>query len=129
VRKAVAAIAATETAAVLEHYGIEVLRGHAAFASPRQVTVDGRALRARGFVLATGSRPAIPAVPGLAGVPYLTNENIFDLTERPASVAILGGGAVGCELAQALRRLGSQVTVMAMRVGMFTGRLAQTTYA
>ena len=61
-------------------------------------------------------------------MPYLTNENIFDLTERPASVAILGGGAVGCELAQALRRLGSQVTVMAMRVGMFTGRLAQTTY-
>ena len=128
-RKAVAAIAATETAAVLKHSGIEVLRGHAAFASPRQVTVDGRALRARGFVLATGSRPAIPAVPGLAGVPYLTNENIFDLTERPASVAILGGGTVGCELAQALRRLGSQVTVMAMRVGMFTGRLAQTTYA
>ena len=111
-RKAVAAIAATETAAVLEHYGIEVLRGHAAFASPRQVTVDGRALRARGFVLATGSRPAIPPVPGLAGVPYLTNENIFDLTELPARLAILGGGAVGCELAQALRRLGSQVTVM-----------------
>jgi len=57
-------------------------------------------------------------------VPYLTNENIFDLTELPASVAILGGGTVGCELAQALRRLGSQVTVMAMRVGMFAGHPA-----
>ena len=111
-RKAVAAIAATETAAVLKHSGIEVLRGHASFTSPRQVTVDGRALRARGFVLATGSWPAIPPVPGLAGVPYLTNENFFDLTELPASLAILGGGAVGCELAQALRRLGSQVTVV-----------------
>src|SRR5262249_7706830 len=112
VRKAVAAIAATETAAVLERHGIEVLRGHAAFASPRQVTGDGRALRAHGALLAAAARPAIAAVPGLAGVPYLTNENIFDLTELPASVAILGGGAVGCELAQALRRLGSQVTVM-----------------
>ena len=77
VRKAVAAIAATETAAVLEHYGIEVLRGHAAFASPRQVTVDGRALRARGFVLATGSRPAIPAVPGLAGGAVLDQREHF----------------------------------------------------
>jgi pyruvate/2-oxoglutarate dehydrogenase complex dihydrolipoamide dehydrogenase (E3) component len=112
VRKVVAAIAATETAAVLERDGIEVLRGHVVFTSPRQVTVDGQALRARGFVLATGSRPAIPPVPGLAGVPYLTNENIFELTELPASLAILGGGAVGCELAQALRRLGSQVTVL-----------------
>ena len=112
VRKVVAAIAATETAAVLEHEGIEVLRGHAAFTSPQQVTVDGRVLRGRGFVLATGSRPAIPSVPGLVGVPYLTNEDFFDLAELPASLAILGGGAVGCELAQALHRLGSQVTVM-----------------
>lgn len=112
VRAAVAAIAATETAAVLSRQGIEVLRGHAAFTSPRQVTVDGRALRARGFVLATGSRPAIPPVPGLTEVPYLTNENVFGLEALPASLAILGGGAIGCELAQALRRLGSQVTVI-----------------
>jgi pyruvate/2-oxoglutarate dehydrogenase complex dihydrolipoamide dehydrogenase (E3) component len=112
VRKAVAAIAATETAEVLIRRGIDVLRGHAAFTAPREVTVDGRVLRARGFVVATGSRPAVPPVPGLARVPYLTNENVFDLTSLPASLAILGGGAVGCELAQALARLGSQVTLV-----------------
>jgi len=112
VRNAVAAIAPTETADVLRRHGIEVLRGHAAFASPRQITVDGRTLRARSFVLATGSRPAIPPVPGLAGVPYLTNENVFELDGLPASLAVLGGGAVGCELAQAFRHLGSEVTVV-----------------
>jgi pyruvate/2-oxoglutarate dehydrogenase complex dihydrolipoamide dehydrogenase (E3) component len=97
---------------VLSRRGIEVVCGRAAFTSPREVTVDGRVLRARGFVVATGSRPAVPPVTGLAGVPYLTNENVFDLTELPASLAILGGGAVGCELAQAFARLGSQVTLV-----------------
>jgi len=112
VREAVAAIAATETAEVLKRSGIEVLRGRAAFRSRRSITVDGRALSARGLVVATGSRPAVPPVPGLAGVPYLTNENVFNLTELPASLAILGGGAIGCELAQAFARLGSQVTLI-----------------
>jgi pyruvate/2-oxoglutarate dehydrogenase complex dihydrolipoamide dehydrogenase (E3) component len=112
VRKAVAAIAATETAEVLSRQGIEVRRGLAAFRSPREITVDGRVLRARGLVVATGSRPAVPPVSGLAGIPYLTNENVFDLTELPASLAVLGGGAVGCELAQAFARLGSQVTLV-----------------
>ncbi len=74
--------------------------------------MDGRPLRARRFVLATGSRPAVPPLPGLAELPYLTNENVFELAALPASLAILGGGAVGCELAQAFRRLGSQVTVI-----------------
>jgi pyruvate/2-oxoglutarate dehydrogenase complex dihydrolipoamide dehydrogenase (E3) component len=112
VHKAVAAIAATETGEVLTRRGIEVVRGRAAFTSPREVTEDGRVVRARGFVVATGSRPAIPPVSGLAGVPYLTSENVFDLTELPASLAILGGGAVGCELAQAFARLGSNVTLV-----------------
>jgi pyruvate/2-oxoglutarate dehydrogenase complex dihydrolipoamide dehydrogenase (E3) component len=112
VREAVAAVAATETAEVLARRGIEVVRGRAAFTSPREVTVDGRVLRARGFVVATGSRPAVPPVIGLAEVPYLTNENVFGLTGLPSSLAILGGGPVGCELAQAFARLGSQVTLV-----------------
>ena len=112
VRNAVAVIAATETAAVLQRRGIEVAGGRAAFRSPRELTADGRVLRARGFVVATGSRPAVPPVAGLAEVPYLTSENVFDLTELPASLAILGGGAVGCELAQAFARLGSRVTLI-----------------
>jgi pyruvate/2-oxoglutarate dehydrogenase complex dihydrolipoamide dehydrogenase (E3) component len=115
VRQAVAAIAATETPDVLERQGIEVLRGHAAFTSLRQISVDGRALRARSCVLATGSRPTLPPLLGLAPgpeqVPYLSNENVFGLTRLPGSLAILGG-AVGCELAQAFRRLGADVTVI-----------------
>jgi pyruvate/2-oxoglutarate dehydrogenase complex dihydrolipoamide dehydrogenase (E3) component len=112
VRQAVAAIAATETPEVLERRGVEVLRGHAAFTSPRQVSVDGRTLRARSFVLATGSRPAVPPIPGIEQVPYLTNEDVFGLTRALGSLAILGGGAVGCELAQPFRRLGADVTVI-----------------
>jgi pyruvate/2-oxoglutarate dehydrogenase complex dihydrolipoamide dehydrogenase (E3) component len=94
VRQAVATIAATETAEVLAAGGIEVVRGHAVFTSPRELSVAGRVLRARRFVIATGSQPATPPVPGLAGARYLTNETVFDLTELPARLAVLGGGAV-----------------------------------
>ena len=109
---AVAAIAATETPAVLAREGIEVFRGRAVFTSPREVSAGGRALRARAFVVATGSQPSVPPVPGLAGTGYLTNETIFGLGELPGRLAVLGGGPVGCELAQAFARLGSQVTVI-----------------
>jgi pyruvate/2-oxoglutarate dehydrogenase complex dihydrolipoamide dehydrogenase (E3) component len=116
VRDAVAAIAATETAQVLAREGIEVLRGRAAFTAPGEISVGGQVLRARRFVIATGSRPAIPPVPGLADADYLTNETIFGLDsglgELPGRLAVLGGGAVGCELAQAFARLGSQVVVI-----------------
>jgi pyruvate/2-oxoglutarate dehydrogenase complex dihydrolipoamide dehydrogenase (E3) component len=112
VRGTVAAIAATETADALAREGVEVLRATAAFTSPREVKAGGRALRARGFVIATGSRPAIPPVPGLAEVDYLTNETLFGLGGLPDRLLVLGGGAVGCELAQAFARLGSQVTVV-----------------
>src|SRR5260370_11321800 len=112
VRDAVATIAATETAEVLAREGIEVRRGRAAFTAPRQISVDGRTLRARRFVVATGSRPAIPPLPGLAQTGYLTNETVFGLAELPGRLAGLGGGAVRCELAQAFARLGSTVTLI-----------------
>jgi pyruvate/2-oxoglutarate dehydrogenase complex dihydrolipoamide dehydrogenase (E3) component len=112
VRHAVAAIAATETPDVLGREGIEVLRGRAVFTSPREVSVDGRGLRARAFIVATGSQPSVPPVPGLSETGYLTNETIFGLGELPGRLAVLGGGPVGCELAQAFARLGSQVTVI-----------------
>jgi pyruvate/2-oxoglutarate dehydrogenase complex dihydrolipoamide dehydrogenase (E3) component len=112
VQQAVTRVAATESAQVLAREGIDVLAGHARLTAPRELDVDGRRIRARSLVLATGSRPAIPAIPGLADVPYLTNENVFDLTESPDSLAILGGGATGCELAQAFHRLGVDVTVI-----------------
>jgi pyruvate/2-oxoglutarate dehydrogenase complex dihydrolipoamide dehydrogenase (E3) component len=116
VRDAVAAIAATETPDVLAREGIEVLRGRAVFTSPQEVSVGGRVLRARAFVVATGSQPSAPPVPGLAGTGYLTNETIFGLGELlgelPGRLTVLGGGPVGCELAQAFARLGSHVTVI-----------------
>jgi pyruvate/2-oxoglutarate dehydrogenase complex dihydrolipoamide dehydrogenase (E3) component len=112
VRHAVAAIAATETPEALAREGIEVLRGRAVFTSPREVSIGGRPLRARAFVVATGSQPPDPPVPGLAEAGYLTNETIFGLSELPKRLAVLGGGPVGCELAQAFARFGSQVTVI-----------------
>ena len=69
-------------------------------------------IRARRFVIATGSTPAVPPIPGLDSGPYLTNETIFDLKERPEHLIIIGAGPVGLEMAQAFRRLGSSVTVL-----------------
>ncbi|HUZ25510.1 MAG TPA: FAD-dependent oxidoreductase [Streptosporangiaceae bacterium] len=112
VRDAVAAIAATETAEILSREGIEVLRGRAVFTAPRDISAGGRAVRGGRFVIATGSRPAVPPVPGLAETAYLTNETVFGLDQLPGRLAVLGGGAVGCELAQAFTRLGSEVTII-----------------
>lgn len=112
VREVVAQVAATESAEALRREGIEVVRGSARFLSPRAIEVDGRRLTAPRIVVATGSAPALPAIPGLAEAPYLTNETVFDLEAPPASLAVLGGGAIGCELAQAFGRLGSRVTLV-----------------
>lgn len=97
----------------LAREGIEVVTGHARFTSPEVVETDaGEQLRAERFVVAVGSRAAVPDVPGLAALAPLTNEDVFDLTELPAHLLVLGGGPIGCELAQAFRRLGSQVTLV-----------------
>ena len=112
VRDAVTTIAATENAAALRAEGIDVTLGRARFTGPGRIEVDGRPVRAARFVVATGAAPLIPPIPGLDGLTYLTNETVFDLTELPPSLAVLGGGAIGCELAQAFARLGSHVTVV-----------------
>lgn len=112
VRAAVARIAATESAEVFRREGIDVLEGRARFTGPRRIEVAGRQLGSQRLVLATGSRPAIPRITGLDQLDYLTNESVFDLQRLPGSVAVLGGGPVGCELAQALRRFGARVTVV-----------------
>jgi pyruvate/2-oxoglutarate dehydrogenase complex dihydrolipoamide dehydrogenase (E3) component len=111
-RRSIETIAATENDEVLRREGIEVLHGWAEFCSPDIIDVDGRRLTARRFVLATGARPAVPPIEGLDQLEVLTNENVFALDELPTSLAVLGGGAIGCELAQAFRRLGAQVTVV-----------------
>ena len=105
-------VAVSEDAGVLAREGITVIEGRAHFTGPRRLAVGGRALLAKRVVIATGSSPAVPPVPGLADVPYLTNETVFGLTSLPRSLAVLGGGAVGCELAQAFARFGTDVRVI-----------------
>jgi len=107
-----AQIAPNDSQERFEKLGVEVLRGEASFVSPREVRVEGRTLNAANFVIATGTRPAVPKLAGLENVSYFTNETIFDqLNDRPESMLILGGGPIGCEMAQAFARLGVQVTL------------------
>ncbi|MEN9222577.1 MAG: FAD-dependent oxidoreductase [Thermostichus sp. BF3_bins_97] len=95
--------------------GVEIVFGKGRFVDERTFEVEGRRVQARAFVVATGSRPLIPPLPGLAEVGCLTNESVFDLTRLPKSVAVIGAGPIGCELGQALARLGSEVTLIASR--------------
>jgi pyruvate/2-oxoglutarate dehydrogenase complex dihydrolipoamide dehydrogenase (E3) component len=111
-RAVVGQIAATENPDVLRREGVEVVEGHARFTGARSLSVDGLSVQANAVVIATGSRPAVPPIAGLDTVDFLTNETVFDLAELPASIAVLGGGAIGCELAQAFRRFGSAVEIV-----------------
>jgi pyruvate/2-oxoglutarate dehydrogenase complex dihydrolipoamide dehydrogenase (E3) component len=90
--------------------GVEVIQGEARITSPWTVTVNGQTLTTCAIVIATGARPFIPAIPGLEQVNYYTSETIWSLTQRPKRLVVLGGGPIGCELAQAFARLGCQVT-------------------
>ncbi len=110
--RAVETIAATEDDAVFASEGIDVIHGRARFTSATEVDVEGDRVMAARVVIATGAGPVVPPIPGLDGVKYLTNETIFDLARQPERLVVLGGGAIGCELAQAFRRLGSGVTII-----------------
>ncbi|MBA2609348.1 MAG: FAD-dependent oxidoreductase [Actinobacteria bacterium] len=112
VHASVASIAATEDDEALQREGVDVMHGSARLRGPGVIDIDGTSVTARRIVLATGTGPAIPPIDGLDEVAYLTNETVFDLTELPRSLAVVGGGAIGCELAQAFARLGSHVTVI-----------------
>jgi pyruvate/2-oxoglutarate dehydrogenase complex dihydrolipoamide dehydrogenase (E3) component len=112
IKKVIGAIAPHDSQERFEGLGVRVIRAQARFVGPQEVEADGRRIRARRIVVATGSSPAVPPIPGLAEVPHLTNETVFDLTERPQHLIVIGGGPIGCEIAQAHRRLGAQVTVL-----------------
>ena len=90
--------------------GVEVIHGKARITSPWTVEVNGRTMTTRAIVIATGSRPIIPPIPGLEQVRYYTSDTIWSLTERPERLLVLGGGPIGCELAQAFARLDCRVT-------------------
>lgn len=93
--------------------GVEVIHGDARVTSPWTVEVNGRTMTTCAIVIATGASPTIPPIPGLEQVRYYTSDTIWSLTERPEQLVVLGGGPVGCELAQAFVRLGCQVTQVA----------------
>lgn len=111
-RRIVAEVAADERVERFSARGIEVIHGAARFVDAHRVLVGEREIRARRFVIATGTAPATPAVPGLDAVPYLTSRTIFDLEALPGRMLVAGAGAIGLELAQAFSRFGSHVTVV-----------------
>lgn len=112
VRAVIEAIAPVDSQERFEGLGCTVIRAFARFTGPREVQAGDTIVRARRFVLATGSRPFVPPIQGADTVPYFTNETIFDLRERPSHLVVIGGGPIGVEMAQAHRRLGSEVTVI-----------------
>jgi len=112
VQRVIAEIAPNDSAERFEGLGVRVLRAEARFTSPRTVHAGGVEIRPRRFVIATGSQPAVPPIPGLDDVPYLTNETVFANHDLPEHLIVIGGGPIGIEMAQAHRRLGARVTVL-----------------
>jgi pyruvate/2-oxoglutarate dehydrogenase complex dihydrolipoamide dehydrogenase (E3) component len=108
----IGAIAPHDSVERFEGLGVEVVQEAARFVDHRTVRAGDTDVRARRFVVATGSSPAVPPIPGLDTVPFLTNETVFGLTECPQHLIVVGGGAIGLELAQAYKRLGAHVTVV-----------------
>ncbi|MFW5994629.1 MAG: dihydrolipoyl dehydrogenase family protein [Spirochaetia bacterium] len=114
ISEVVRAIAFHDSPERFRSLGAEVYLGEARFKGPYEVDVDGTVLSAKRIVIATGSRAAVPPVPGLKDAGYLTNRDVFGLSDVPNSLAVLGAGPIGVELGQSFRRLGSEVTVIDM---------------
>ncbi len=112
VRHAVEVIARNEDDDAMARHGITVRHGRATFKAPGVIDVDGATIRTRRVIVATGAGPAVPPIEGLDAIDILTNETLFGLERRPVSMAVLGGGPIGVEMAQAFARLGTQVTVI-----------------
>ena len=114
VRRVIDAVYEEETPEVLIAAGAEYVAGAASFVDSKSITVNGQVYQGKKFIIATGSSPLIPPITGLDDVDYLTNESIFELAHLPDSMIVLGGGAIGVELAQAMNRLGVQVDLVEM---------------
>jgi pyruvate/2-oxoglutarate dehydrogenase complex dihydrolipoamide dehydrogenase (E3) component len=115
VQKVISAIEPHDSPERFRGLGVEVIFGSGQFIDRQTFEVNGRQLKARNFVISTGSRPNIPPVDGLQEAGYITNEQVFSLTELPSSLAVIGAGPIGCELGQAMARLGAEVTIIASR--------------
>ena len=112
VDEVVETIAPVDSQERFEGFGVHVIREFGKFISPTEVQAGDNVITARRIVIATGSRPFVPPIPGVDSVPYETNETIFDLRDQPEHLIIIGGGPIGMEMAQAHVRLGSKVTVL-----------------
>ena len=112
VRSVIAGIEPHDSVERFEGLGVKVIEAYGKFVAADEVEAGDVRVKARRFVIATGSRPFVPPIPGLDTVPYETNETIFELREKPSHLIVIGGGPIGMELAQAHRRLGSEVTVL-----------------
>lgn len=112
VHEAIATVAPHDSVERYTALGVDVHKARATLATPWEVDVGGKRLSARHIVIATGARPAIPALPGIDEARVLTSENLWQLEELPGRLAVLGGGAIGCELGQSFARLGSRVTLV-----------------
>lgn len=114
VHEVIAKIEPMDSQARFEGFGVNVIREYGTFVSRNEVEAGDTRIKARRIVIATGSSPMVPPISGLDGVPYLTNETLWDLTEKPEHLLIIGAGPIGMEMAQAHVRLGSKVTVVDM---------------
>ncbi|MEP5759170.1 MAG: FAD-dependent oxidoreductase [Litoreibacter sp.] len=112
VHNVIATIAPVDSQERFESFGVRVIRERGVFKNENTVTAGDYEITARRIVIATGSSPFVPPVPGLDDVPYFTNENLWDLRELPDHLLVIGGGPIGMEMAQAHRRLGAKVTVI-----------------
>ncbi len=110
----IAAIAPNDSVERFEKLGVSVIQAAAKFKDAKTLVAGDTEIRARRFVIATGSSAFVPPIPGIKDVPFLTNETMFDLTEAPSHLIVVGGGPIGIEMAQAHRRLGAKVTVLEM---------------
>ena len=112
VHSVIAEIAPHDSVERFTGLGCRVIKARGRFIDAKTVEAGGEIIQARRFVVATGSRAAVPPIPGLDGVPFFTNESIFENTVLPEHLIVIGAGPIGCELAQAHRRLGSKVTIL-----------------
>lgn len=112
IHEVIDAVSPQDSIARYEALGVEVIGAEASFIDKRTVKAGETLVRARRFVIATGSRPIVPDIPGLSSVPYFTTDNLFESTRKLSHLVVIGGGAIGVELAQAYRRLGAAVTIV-----------------
>jgi pyruvate/2-oxoglutarate dehydrogenase complex dihydrolipoamide dehydrogenase (E3) component len=112
VRDVIASIAPHDSVERFRALGVNVIQGAARFTAPGEIEADGQRVVARRFVIATGSSPVVPPIPGLDSVPYLTNETLFEYDQPMSHLIVIGGGPIGVEMSQAHRRLGVDVTLI-----------------